>query len=309
MSEFGLFVLSASALGGLSLGKWYFKRGANAASASASAGPSAKSRTPIAPLPSWESVQTDHECECMYGFERPDFLTRDGDLLGSIDDFKKHVIICTGQLDWPRIITEPDGLAKTFHNYIKSLKDKMPDRVKISACNQISENPNGEGMDVIIFPDLVKYKNVTEKDVAALVDSQLVAGTRFGGLESEPIDGDWVFVCTHNERDRRCGVCGPRLLLEFDKALKSEQFSHLAERIKIRAISHIGGHKFAGNVLIYTTNPTNNKCLGDLYGYVNITDIPRLINDHIVNNEVQKKLWRGRVGVRKELQEKFSRFV
>lgn len=246
----------------------------------------------------------------MYGFQRPDFLNKDGDLLGSIDSFKKHILLCSGQLDWPSDITEVDGLAKEFSKYIKSIRDKLVDKVKISACSELSSSSsNGSGMDVLIFPDLVRYKNVTEQDIPGIVESQIVADTPYEALQYEKITGDWIFVCTHNERDRRCGVCGPRLLLEFNNAINSPQYSKYADRIHVRAISHVGGHKYAGNVLIYTSNPTNNKCLGDLYGYVSVNDIPRLINDHILNNEVQKDIWRGRVGVRKELQAKLIRFV
>jgi len=36
----------------------------------------------------------------------------------------------------------------------------------------------------------------------------------------EKISGDWIFVCAHNAKDQRCGVCGPKLIDLFRKKVE-----------------------------------------------------------------------------------------
>jgi (2Fe-2S) ferredoxin len=59
----------------------------------------------------------------------------------------------------------------------------------------------------------------------------------------------------------------------------------------------VGGHKYAGNVLIYPR--------GDWYGYVSPVDVPRLIKQHLKLDKIVADLWRGRMGLTPEQQEEF----
>ncbi|KAL3619105.1 hypothetical protein CASFOL_036675 [Castilleja foliolosa] len=68
----------------------------------------------------------------------------------------------------------------------------------------------------------------------------------------EELTGSYVFVCAHNNRDRRCGVCGPILIEKFKELIGSKD---LQNQILVAACSHIGGHKYAGNVIIFSANP------------------------------------------------------
>ena len=54
-----------------------------------------------------------------------------------------------------------------------------------------------------------------------------------------------ILVCGHGKRDERCGVMGPLLLNEFRKHTAGGSLYETA------SISHIGGHVWAGNVIIY----------------------------------------------------------
>lgn len=67
-----------------------------------------------------------------------------------------------------------------------------------------------------------------------------------------------IFVCSHRLRDARCGYCGPVLVDLLNKRLAGL----LGEERLIRAYacSHVGGHTYAGNVLVYTRN--GGVCFG-----------------------------------------------
>ncbi|TPX10890.1 uncharacterized protein E0L32_008096 [Thyridium curvatum] len=81
-----------------------------------------------------------------------------------------------------------------------------------------------------------------------------------------------VLVCGHGGRDMRCGVMAPVLEAEFERQLPAAGVEVLhgpveaetpeglisgptadaaARTARVGAISHIGGHKYAGNVIIY----------------------------------------------------------
>jgi hypothetical protein len=84
--------------------------------------------------------------------------------------------------------------------------------------------------------------------VESFVDEVLVAGKEWALGTPEPLSGFHVFICGHGSRDKRCGTCGPPLKETF-----SEELSKLGlkDQVFVRLCSHIGGHKYAGNVIIF----------------------------------------------------------
>lgn len=67
----------------------------------------------------------------------------------------------------------------------------------------------------------------------------------------EVLTGSYIFVCAHNNRDRRCGVCGPILIEKFKGEIDSKG---LNGNVFVAACSHIGGHKYAGNAIIFSAD-------------------------------------------------------
>lgn len=63
---------------------------------------------------------------------------------------------------------------------------------------------------------------------------------------------DWILVCGHNQRDRRCGILGKELINEI-----SSKGLHRGKNVAL--ISHVGGHKFAGNLILYNYMGTNHR--------------------------------------------------
>lgn len=78
-----------------------------------------------------------------------------------------------------------------------------------------------------------------------------------------------VYVCTHGSRDCRCGVVGEQLKEELKAQVRKHQLRVLGETsktVKVFGISHVGGHKWAANALVYPH--------GDWYGNLRVTDAP-----------------------------------
>lgn len=93
---------------------------------------------------------------------------------------------------------------------------------------------------------------MVDSDVESFVEDVLVNEKPWlSGLQEE-LTGSYVFVCAHNNRDRRCGVCGPVLIEKFKEEIESKG---LKDQVFVTACSHVGGHKYAGNVIIFSADP------------------------------------------------------
>ncbi|KAL2651252.1 hypothetical protein R1flu_019380 [Riccia fluitans] len=65
--------------------------------------------------------------------------------------------------------------------------------------------------------------------------------------------------------------------------------------------SHIGGHKYAGNVIIFSRSGSD-QVSGHCYGYVVPEDVAVLLDQHIGQGEIMERLWRGQMGLVEEDQ-------
>jgi hypothetical protein len=101
-----------------------------------------------------------------------------------------------------------------------------------------------------------------------------------------------VLICSHNSRDTRCGAYYPVLKQEFETVLKREGI----EGVKVEGTSHLSGHKFAGNVVVYLP-----QGWGVWYGRVGVGEVEGIVRETIVGGRVLKELTRGVVG--REMEE------
>ncbi|KAJ4729300.1 altered inheritance of mitochondria protein 32-like [Melia azedarach] len=169
---------------------------------------------------------------------------------------------------------------------------KMISPTKMTVC------AGGEGTDgdVLIFPDMIEYKGLKESEVDSFVEEVLVNGKPWDSGVQEVLTGSHVFVCAHGNRDRRCGVCGPALIEKLKEEIESRG---LKDQIFVSPCSHVGGHKYAGNIIIYSPD-SEGKIMGHWYGYVTPDDVPALLDQHIAKGEIIERLWRGQMGASAE---------
>lgn len=76
----------------------------------------------------------------------------------------------------------------------------------------------------------------------------LIKGQVWALGEPTPLEGSYIFICAHGSRDKRCGVCGPPLRERFNNEISKRG---LSEQVFVNFCSHIGGHKYAGNVIVF----------------------------------------------------------
>ena len=117
-----------------------------------------------------------------------------------------------------------------------------------------------------------------------------------------------ILICTHNSRDTRCGIIGPMLNQLFTDYLSSKGLLHpedpdigMRGKVRVGNISHIGGHKYAGNVIVYLPPEKDNWNQGGKgiwYGRVGgQTDVERIVDETVLGGKIIQELLRGGVGI------------
>ncbi|KAK6149422.1 hypothetical protein DH2020_016947 [Rehmannia glutinosa] len=238
--------------------------------------------------------------EAEYGFSRPDF--RQGPLVGTVEMYERHVFLCykNPQVWPPRIeAAEFDRLPRLLAAALAARKSDMKRETRLTICegHDGTETSNG---DVLIFPDMIRYRRLTHFDVDTFVEEVLVKDGEWLPGSPEALRGWYIFVCCHGTRDRRCGVCGPSIISKFKYEIDSRG---LQGKVAVSPCSHIGGHKYAGNVIIFGPN-IKKEVTGHWYGYVMPEDVPLLLEQHIGKGEIVDFLWRGQMGLSEEDQKK-----
>ncbi|KAL8195606.1 hypothetical protein R6Q57_026009 [Mikania cordata] len=233
-----------------------------------------------------------------FGFSRSEF--QQSLLVGTVKYYDRHVFLCYKKPQvWPPRIeaAEFDRLPRLLSATLSARKSDMKKQTRLTICegHDGTETSNG---DVLIFPDMVRYRRLTHFDADTFVEEVLVKDGEWLPGSPEPLTGSYIFVCAHGARDKRCGVCGPALVSRFKEEIESRGYQG---KVSVRPCSHIGGHKYAGNVIIFGSN-NHQKVTGHWYGYVMPDDVPMLLDQHIEKGEIVDGLWRGQMGLSEEDQ-------
>ncbi|KAG0343616.1 hypothetical protein BG004_005137 [Podila humilis] len=98
-----------------------------------------------------------------------------------------------------------------------------------------------------------------------------------------------IMICSHKKRDKRCGVTAPILGKEFKRILRAKDlYGTLEGDVEIWMISHIGGHKFAGNVIVHM-----NEGMAVWYGRVEPCHAQAIVDATVERGEIIRELYRG----------------
>ncbi|KAI9275452.1 Sucrase/ferredoxin-like-domain-containing protein [Phascolomyces articulosus] len=199
-------------------------------------------------------------------------------LYNTVPGYAIHFIILTGKTDWPAHLEDDNGgLAQALIEAIQRDKKKQrwirdePNRflplrlttgTSATSTQLLEQKPSHRIMvtnaslptrysnqrnahDVILMPDNVIIANVTPRRAMALLD--FAYGCPSGFVTYPSPYADLLLVCGHRKKDKRCGTIGPMLLKALEDALRMCQVE-----AQVALVSHLGGHAFAGNLVIYT---------------------------------------------------------
>ncbi|CAG8586090.1 8122_t:CDS:2 [Paraglomus brasilianum] len=262
---------------------------------------------------------------CSLHPQYPRFLRidRDTPLEGTVKPYIKHVAISTGKENWSKHIEDAEGLASVISKLTKGgliktkSKKKSPDssnnvasdqqassseskrkpRIIITNCSRKSNSDIfSTTQDVMLFPEYIVIRNLSVKHADQFFQTYLSANTQPAeNAESSSINSEKIankaiiFICSHGRRDKRCGVTAPLLRNEFEKVLKEKKLDvqSKSDGVAVYMSSHVGGHKFAGNIIIYRDGQ------GIWYGRVNPCHCKAIIEKTVIEGKIIKDLYRG----------------
>jgi hypothetical protein len=229
-------------------------------------------------------------------------------LEGTVKPYSKHIVICEGpgtEREWPSKIEKQDGsFAQKIAMEVKKFSEKLPFKILLTTSDEPSygakekrsksemeaESSDNvtilDSYDIMLFPHMLRFIGVKKEQIPQFVKECLVdSNTTIEGIISEPIqEKNILLICAHKKRDKRCAVAGPLLKEEFLHVLDEK---NLLQTTKVLMTSHFGGHKYAGNVIIYPD--------GNWYGRVIPCHCNVIVEKHLIEGKVIKKLWRGMV--------------
>ncbi|KAF9903866.1 hypothetical protein EC991_003243 [Linnemannia zychae] len=103
-----------------------------------------------------------------------------------------------------------------------------------------------------------------------------------------------IMICSHGKRDNRCSKTAPILKKQFLSILRQKDIYGDAEGdVEIWLVSHIGGHKFAGNVIVHRSEPEEKTSMAIWYGRVEPCHASAIVEATVERGEVIRELYRG----------------
>ncbi|KAK6334978.1 hypothetical protein TWF718_010419 [Orbilia javanica] len=236
---------------------------------------------------STQTVPSVESCPCGSDLSIPDLggdeLDTKSPLSGVITRHYRHVVIHTGTIDWPSRIedgpsTPPKGRSRVSGSAIQEENSSITAKLKaLVSRGSIYVDPfypilvtntslptdpaakEGHGT-ITIFPDAVEITSIPNStgSLQNLVTSFLLPPSNHLSTQKEShepfaikkISKPVILTCSHGNRDKRCGILGPAITKAFEETLAKDTPNDRIDCI-VGDISHIGGHKFAGNVIIH----------------------------------------------------------
>ncbi|KAJ3297366.1 hypothetical protein HK104_000595 [Borealophlyctis nickersoniae] len=249
-----------------------------------------------------------------------------GSMQGSVKPYVRHILIVAGtsrlwaeRLDdeegsWVATVAEGTQRGKPKGRVIVSACDKFESegaaKIGVSGSEEeagalvpsveavgeavaklnVASGENPETAQFMVFPEALSVPSVRKIDAGRVGEMLASDGKVPEDVPSVPLEGKaWIFVCTHKKRDKRCGVAGPMLVEEFRKAAVE---MGLENDVFVYGASHYGGHKFAGNVIIYHRDAAVN---GTWYGRVRTCNVRAILETTVKGGKVFKELFRGKL--------------
>jgi hypothetical protein len=125
-------------------------------------------------------------------------------------------------------------------------------------------NSKDPATTLLLLPSFEFVDNVTISSVPEFMSrfvnkdaDTLSSPSSSSQLTSRPCGHDYVvLLCSHKRRDARCGISAPLIKKELERHLRPAGLYRDTDDdrpggVGIYFVSHVGGHKFSANVLVY----------------------------------------------------------
>ena len=223
----------------------------------------------------------------------------------TLKDYSRHLLLLVpGSDKWPSDINEFPS-SSIINKIVSTINSICNSSCKVTFIDHINNTTDQSlndnfyfslsSVDAILVPDLVSF-NISF-DTLDVLGELLSQEIKIGSFQTVPSADSFndavitrniscrsiVLICAHKKRDKRCSVAAEILIDEWN--------NDPLENVDVYKCSHIGGHKFAGNVVFYADGVL------DSYGLVNSCNFMYLAKKVINEKVVIDDLFRGRMKV------------
>jgi len=151
-------------------------------------------------------------------------------MINSVGKHRRH--LCIGQSispsQWPKDLQ--GNYLKEISRIFKEKKDAIGYSVKLTSASISSKNNSEETADWYLFPDQIKLINVNIKQIEEIIEKLFINDQSIikikdktktieeqikennylrkfqQNIQYEKLNGLWILVCCHYQRDQRCGM-------------------------------------------------------------------------------------------------------
>ncbi|KAI9838279.1 MAG: hypothetical protein M1819_005547 [Sarea resinae] len=231
-----------------------------------------------------------HDClSCTIKYPKKWSIDEEEEIYGHVKGWATQLLVATGKADWVRDVEDEKG--SVMEALVKGNVHPTNGRLMLSASNMVPPqeyyaHPPGpkRPTTVLLLPAFTLIENVTPASVPELVTHYInpapttttplyatstseTATTPSPALTtlsapSHPFrtkpcpHAAVVLLCSQRTRDARCGQSAPLLQRELERHLRPlglyrDAHDDRPGGVGIYFISHVGGHKFAANVIVY----------------------------------------------------------
>lgn len=197
-----------------------------------------------------------------------------------------HLVVPTGKTDWPHDACSeagkiPNAVARWGEKHSGGTWGNIKVTVSSLSPSKYASDDDHHNLlkgDVLILPYFIWVKDITVQNVGEVLDivvPEVVSASENDTSPPASVEGfpdvevsvdenqSFVFLCSHKTRDKRCGITAPIMKKEMDLHLRDlglirDAGDHRPGGIKVSFINHVGGHKFAANVIIYLKKSGKN---------------------------------------------------
>lgn len=208
--------------------------------------------------------------------------------MNSVTHIDRHLIICDTSAWAPKLEKEEGTFPYVLYRAIQQAKSDSQStlEIKVTACQEPNESPDHVTV-VFVYPERLRYRISRTDDEEIRSFASMMVSASLSTLPERYACSEipWkklILVCVHGSRDKRCGKAGPMVITKLLAELQKRGVSE--EEVAVRGSSHIGGHKYAGTLIVYPT--------GHWYGFVTPKVVPELL-DSIESGKILNRCFRG----------------
>ncbi|KAF2830348.1 hypothetical protein CC86DRAFT_160314 [Ophiobolus disseminans] len=228
-----------------------------------------------------------HDCaSCSVKYPRKFDIDETEELYGHVKGWSTHLIVATGKTDWVRDVADEKG--SIMEAVDKGDVQPSNGKLMLSASDMPVPNHSDHSSMVLLLPSWQFIDNVTPANTPDLIRNYVNPSptnntplpTRTASTQTAPPQPEespsippkiatasplqarpcphkyLILMCSQKTRDARCGQSAPLLRREFERILRPmglyrDLHDERPGGVGIYFISHVGGHKFSANVMVY----------------------------------------------------------